>query len=49
MSFNSDTIIYEFTRKRLQAITASDIISRMKKLLAYKTKQLQKSKKIMNH
>ena len=49
MSFNSDTTIYEFTRERLQVITASDIISKIKKLLVYETKQLQKSKKIMNH
>ena len=49
MSFNSDTTIYEFTRERLQAITASNIISRIKKLLVYETKQLQKSKKIISH
>ena len=49
MSFNLNIIIYEFIRERLQVITSSDIISKIKKLLTYETKQLQKNKKIMNH
>ena len=49
ISFNLNIIIYEFTRERLQAITTSNIITKMKKLLTYETKQLQKNKKIMSY
>ncbi len=47
MSFNSDTIDYETTCKRLEARKANDIIIQIKKLLIFDHQQLKKMKQII--
>jgi len=47
MSFDSDTMNYETTRKRLEAKKADDIVIQMKELLNFDRQQLKKTKLII--